>query len=93
MISAYAKNCSCRKPKIGLIEHLTDVDFVNSVMIGDKYTDYLFSKNAGIPFMYMRSSTYFNNHQIVEMEKAGALGVSSVFHGFTSYTNKHFLTI
>ncbi len=42
-------NCSCRKPKIGLVEELLDkIDVNNSFVIGDKDTDVLFGKNLGV---------------------------------------------
>jgi imidazoleglycerol-phosphate dehydratase/histidinol-phosphatase len=42
-------NCSCRKPKIGLIESIIqEIDLKNSYMIGDRVTDIEFAKNAGI---------------------------------------------
>lgn len=41
-------NCTCRKPKIGLVEHLTDIDKQSSIMIGDRETDMQFARNLGI---------------------------------------------
>ncbi len=45
------KNCSCRKPKIGLIEGLMDISWEagQSFMVGDRQTDMEFGSNLNIP--------------------------------------------
>src|SRR5262249_22816642 len=48
----YRKDCDCRKPKPGLIlraarEH--DIDLSRSYSIGDRLSDVLAGKNAGLP--------------------------------------------
>ncbi len=46
-----AKECRCRKPKIGLIEALAArfcIDMEHSWMIGDSYTDILAGRRAGL---------------------------------------------
>ena len=44
-------NCSCRKPKIGMIKNILNnfqIDLENSWLIGDKSSDILCAKNADI---------------------------------------------
>jgi len=52
------ESCTCRKPKAGLIfkavEEL-DIDLKNSIMIGDRDSDFLAAKNAGIKFVLMET--------------------------------------
>ena len=46
------KNCSCRKPNIGMIEQTTkiiDIDYKNSWLIGDKDSDIQTAYNVNIP--------------------------------------------
>ena len=45
--------CNCRKPQVGMFEELNrwlDIDFENSIMIGDDDRDLEFAKNCGIKF-------------------------------------------
>jgi D-glycero-D-manno-heptose 1,7-bisphosphate phosphatase len=47
--------CECRKPKPGMIlkaAHDFDIDIENSILIGDKDSDILAGKNAGIKKLY-----------------------------------------
>jgi imidazoleglycerol-phosphate dehydratase/histidinol-phosphatase len=46
-----ADGCSCRKPKLGLVQAYLDrtsIDFSSSVMIGDRMTDMEFARNLGV---------------------------------------------
>jgi imidazoleglycerol-phosphate dehydratase/histidinol-phosphatase len=46
-----ADGCSCRKPKLGLVQEFLDrtsIDFGSSVMIGDRMTDMEFARNLGV---------------------------------------------
>jgi len=57
-ISEYAVECSCRKPKTGMIkqaqiEHA--VDLKHSILIGDTITDILCGKNAGLTTILVRT--------------------------------------
>ncbi len=50
-------NCSCRKPKPGMIFNLAEkwnVDVLESVFIGDSKKDYKAAKAANIKFLYVR---------------------------------------
>ena len=46
------KHCSCRKPEIGMAlqakADFPDIDFSDSIMVGDSLTDIQFAVNAGI---------------------------------------------
>jgi D-glycero-D-manno-heptose 1,7-bisphosphate phosphatase len=45
------ENCNCRKPKTGMIDNILKnhhIDLENSWLIGDKQSDILCAKNAGI---------------------------------------------
>lgn len=49
--------CACRKPEIGMARQakadFPEIDFENSVMIGDSYTDMLFGKNCGMGTVFL----------------------------------------
>lgn len=54
-------NCSCRKPKPGLIlkaAALFDIDLANSFMVGDRWKDIEAGKNAGCKTIFVNYS-YF----------------------------------
>ncbi len=51
-------DCDCRKPKPGLILEAInkyEVNPINSFMIGDRYTDFLAAKAAGVEYFNVRS--------------------------------------
>ena len=52
VVSGYNKQCTCRKPGTGLIEKATSdlgIDMDRSFVIGDRWLDIEFARNAGIP--------------------------------------------
>ena len=56
------ENCSCRKPKIGLVEKFIKtekIDLKNSIMIGDRDTDEQFAENIGVKFIKMKTNSSF----------------------------------
>lgn len=57
-ISTFKKTCQCRKPGPGMFakactEH--NLNLLNSIMIGDKISDYLAAENAGVATSYILS--------------------------------------
>jgi D-glycero-D-manno-heptose 1,7-bisphosphate phosphatase len=52
VVSGYNKQCTCRKPGTGLIEKAAsdlEIDMDRSFVIGDRWLDIEFARNAGIP--------------------------------------------
>jgi D-glycero-D-manno-heptose 1,7-bisphosphate phosphatase len=52
VVSGYNKQCACRKPGTGLIEKAAsdlEIDMDRSFVIGDRWLDIEFARNAGIP--------------------------------------------
>jgi len=50
VVQEFKLDCPCRKPKIGMIEKAEselDIDVARSYVVGDKYTDVEFARNAG----------------------------------------------
>lgn len=76
-------NCSCRKPKTGLIDSLIgkdDIDFMKSFMVGDQESDVLFGKALGMKTILISSrqclssadfvvKNFFDIVKIVEKEQ------------------------
>lgn len=51
VVSQYSVRCTCRKPRPGMIlqaEHDLGIDLANSLMIGDKETDIVAGRMAGV---------------------------------------------
>ena len=52
IVSEYSRECSCRKPNIGLIKQAQDeldIDMKTSYVIGDRLVDIEFANNANLP--------------------------------------------
>jgi len=52
VVPEYSKECTCRKPDIGLIERARsefDIDMTRSYGIGDRWLDIEFAHNANLP--------------------------------------------
>jgi D-glycero-D-manno-heptose 1,7-bisphosphate phosphatase len=52
IVPEYSKECTCRKPDIGLIERARaelDIDLRRSYVVGDRWLDIEFAHNAGLP--------------------------------------------
>lgn len=60
-IERYASDCHCRKPNPGMIENITsryEVDRAGSILVGDKDSDIIAGKKAGIGSQFLISSEY-----------------------------------
>ncbi len=58
IISQYSIKCECRKPNIGLLKKACkdfDIDLSHSWMVGDRRSDILFGKNAGIKTILVKT--------------------------------------
>ncbi len=54
----YRLDCECRKPRPGLIRHAVeefDIDAARSWMVGDRYSDTEFARNAGVRSAFVLS--------------------------------------
>ena len=62
-----SENCLCRKPNLGMIQNLMsnyNIDLQNSILIGDKISDFELGIRAKIKNIYILKSNYLNNQQI-----------------------------
>lgn len=62
----YLKYCDCRKPKPGLILQCTeeyDVNLEESILVGDKISDYLAGKAAGVRHIFLIKSGYLEKQR------------------------------
>lgn len=59
ILPEYSYDCSCRKPKIGMIEKalrdFPDIDLSNSYVVGDKMVDVNLAHNAGCKAILVRT--------------------------------------
>ncbi len=73
------ENCSCRKPKLGLVkEYLTSgkVDFTRSAVIGDRHTDMGLADAMGVKgLQYNRESLNWNTitEQLLTRERVASV--------------------
>ena len=65
-IGKYLKDCDCRKPKPGLIKQCAEeygVDLEESILVGDKMSDYFAGKAAGVGRLFLIESVYLEEHK------------------------------
>jgi D,D-heptose 1,7-bisphosphate phosphatase len=58
IIDKYRKKCNCRKPRTGLIDKACSeyaIDLEHSYMVGDRASDIMLGKNAGIKTVLLES--------------------------------------
>jgi len=68
-IKEYTTTCSCRKPEPGLIfeaAKIHNIDLTKSWIIGDKDSDILCGKNAGVRGILVQSDKYQQNLRCVD---------------------------
>lgn len=79
-ILPYRIHCSCRKPNIGMIEQAKkefDIDLKSSYMVGDRKTDILAGKRAGLV------TVYINN----EENKKSRIDSDMIFDNIYNFSN------
>lgn len=62
----YLQDCECRKPKPGLIKQCAKeykVNLKHSILIGDKMSDYLAGKAAGVGRLFLVESVYLEEQR------------------------------
>jgi D-glycero-D-manno-heptose 1,7-bisphosphate phosphatase len=62
LVKRYKKNCSCRKPGIGMLKNIEKkwiIDFKKSFFVGDQITDKLCAKKYGIKFFFYKKNLKF----------------------------------
>lgn len=65
------KNCSCRKPKLGLLKKFLleeSIDYKNSLVIGDRPSDQHLAKNLKIKFIEMATNSRFPRFSLMNRE-------------------------
>ena len=65
------KNCSCRKPKLGLLKNFLkeeNIDLKNSLVIGDRPSDQQLAKNLKIKFIEMATNSRFPRFAFINRE-------------------------
>lgn len=97
-IGEYKIDCSCRKPKTGMLEkaiRLYDVDIVNSFMIGDKEWDVQCGERLGIKSFLLENEDYANLEsqiaEYVEFRKKG-IDVSFIVVNENSFTELEYFS-
>lgn len=72
-VREYAIDCSCRKPAPGLLLEAVrrhGIDLSESLLVGDKPSDILAGRNAGVRFAYLVKSD--NAENVTDMKEADA---------------------
>lgn len=62
-------NCKCRKPNTGMIERAKihfNINLNDSIMVGDRMSDIITAKNAGIPLRYFVTTGIYNGSYMQE---------------------------
>ncbi len=72
-VHGYAVQCDCRKPAPGLLLEAVrrhGIDLSESLLVGDKPSDILAGRNAGVRFTYLVKSD--NGENVADMKEADA---------------------
>ncbi|OCZ49445.1 D-glycero-beta-D-manno-heptose 1,7-bisphosphate 7-phosphatase [Dehalobacter sp. TeCB1] len=71
VIPKYSRTCHCRKPNTGMIDQAVadfEIDLKESILIGDKETDILTGKNAGVKYTILVRSGHLINEAGTEAD-------------------------